>query len=201
VVPDLVAGRISSPRRLRLLPKAPKFGIPGFMEWSTPRRPALLPVGFVEPCLPSVRATAPRGPEWVHEIKHDGYRLILRRDGKRARVFTRRGFEWTGRFPLIEDALHSLRVRSATIDGEAVWCGEDGISDFEKLHSRAHDHQVFLYAFDLLELNGEDCRREPLEARKAALAKLLSRTTGVRLSEHYRGPRPYHLRARLPNGP
>jgi bifunctional non-homologous end joining protein LigD len=148
-----------------------------------------LPVGFVEPCLPSARATAPRGREWVHEIKHDGYRFIVRRDSKR-RVFTRRGFDWTARFPWIEDALRSLRVQSATIDGEAVWCGQDGISDFEKLHSRAHDDQVFLYAFDLLELNGEDCRREPLEARKAALAKLLSRTTGVRLSEHIEGHGP-----------
>ena len=74
------------------------------MEWSTPRRPALLPVGFVEPCLPSVRATAPRGREWVHEIKFNGIRLIVRRDGKRARVYTRRGFDWTERFPWIEDA-------------------------------------------------------------------------------------------------
>jgi ATP-dependent DNA ligase len=76
---------------------------------------------FVEPCLPSARATAPHGREWVHEIKHDGYRLIVRRDGKRACVFTRQGFDWTGRFPWIEDALRSLRARSATIDGEAVW--------------------------------------------------------------------------------
>ena len=160
------------------------------MEWGTPRRPALLPVGFVEPSLPSVRATAPRGREWVHEIKHDGYRLIVRRDGKRARAFTRRGFDWTGRFRWIEDALRSLRVQSATIDGEAVWCGQDGISDFEKLHLRAHDDQVFLYAFDLLELNGEDCRREPLEKRKARLEKLLSWSTGVRLSEHIEGDGP-----------
>jgi ATP-dependent DNA ligase len=130
---------------------------PRRMEWSTQRRPALLPVGFVEPCLPSVRATAPCGREWVHEIKHDGYRLIVRRNGKRVRVFTRRGFDWTGRFRWIEDALRSLRAQSATIDGEAVCCGDDGISDFEKLHSRAYDHHVFLYAFDLLELNGEDC--------------------------------------------
>jgi ATP-dependent DNA ligase len=91
------------------------------MEWSTSRRPALLPVGFVEPCLPSSRATTPEGCEWVHEIKHDGYRVIVRRDSKRVRVFTRRGFDWTGRFPWTEDALRSLRVQSATIDGEAVW--------------------------------------------------------------------------------
>jgi bifunctional non-homologous end joining protein LigD len=70
--------------------------------------------------LPTVRAKGPRGSEWIHEIKHDGYRLIVRRDGKRPRVFTRRGFDWTGRFPWIEETLRSLKVRSATIDGEAV---------------------------------------------------------------------------------
>jgi ATP-dependent DNA ligase len=101
------------------------------MEWSIPRRPALLPAGFVEPCMPSVRPTAPRGREWVHEIKHDGYRLIVRCEGKRARVFTRRGFDWTGRFRWIEDALLSLKAQSAVLDGEAVWCGHDGISSFE----------------------------------------------------------------------
>ena len=93
-----------------------------------------------------MRATAPCGHEWVHEIKHDGYRLIVRRDGKRVRVFTRRGFDWTGRFPCIEDALKSLRVQSTTIDGEAVWCREDGLSVFDKLHSGACDHHVFFGA-------------------------------------------------------
>jgi bifunctional non-homologous end joining protein LigD len=185
---------IHAARRMRgadvTLHRATKYGIGPAMEWSTPHRPSLLPVGFVEPCLPSVSATAPRGQEWVHEIKHDGYRMIVRRDGKRARVFTRRGFDWTGRFRWIEDALLSLRIQSATIDGEAVWCGEDGVSVFEKLHSRAYDYQVFLYAFDLLELDGEDCRREPLEKRKAALAGLLAERTGVRLSEHMEGDGP-----------
>jgi ATP-dependent DNA ligase len=108
----------------------------------------------------------------------------------RAHVFTRRGFDWTGRFPWIEDALRSLRVQSATIDGEAVVCGQDGISVFEKLHSRAYDHQVFLYAFDLLELNGEDIRRKRLETRKARLERLLAGSTGVRFSEHIDGDGP-----------
>jgi bifunctional non-homologous end joining protein LigD len=92
--------------------------------------------------------------------------MIVRRESKRARVFTRRVFDWTGRFPWIEDALLSLRAHSVSIDGEAVWCGQDGISDFEKLHSQAHDDHVFLYAFDLLELNGEDCRHQPLEGAR-----------------------------------
>jgi bifunctional non-homologous end joining protein LigD len=60
-----------------------------------------------------MRATAPQGREWVHEIKHDGYRLIVRRDGNRTRVFTRRGFDWIGRFPWIEEAVLSLKANSA----------------------------------------------------------------------------------------
>ena len=98
------------------------------------------------------------GPQWVHEIKHDGYRLQDRRDGDRVHLFTRRGFNWADRYPRIVAAARALKASSAVIDGEAVWCGPDGKSDFDKLHSRAHDAQVFLYAFDLLGLNGEDWR-------------------------------------------
>ena len=73
------------------------------------------------------------------------------------------------------------------MDGEAVWAGKDGRSDFDKLHSRAHDDAVCLYAFDLLELNGEDYRQHPLEQRKARLEKVLARTQGRRFSEHIDG--------------
>lgn len=89
------------------------------------------------------------------------------------RLFTRRGFDWTDRYPLIAKAAATLRASSAVIDGEAVFCDEAGVANFEKLHSRAHDDRVFLYAFDLLELDGVDHRPLPLEARKGALAKLL----------------------------
>jgi bifunctional non-homologous end joining protein LigD len=119
------------------------------MEWSTPRRPVRLPVGFIEPCSPSWSKKAPIGLAWIHEIKHDGYRLLVRKDGCRVRLFTRRGFDWSGKYPVIMAALHSLRVRSATIDGEAVYCGQEGMSDFDKLHSQAYNEDVFLYAFDL----------------------------------------------------
>jgi ATP-dependent DNA ligase len=71
-------------------------------------------------------------------------------------------------------------VRSITIDGEAVWCGKDGKSDFDRLHSGVHDAAVFLYAFDLIELNGEDLRPMPLEQRKGKLEKLLARSDGIR---------------------
>ena len=137
-----------------------------------------LPLGFIPPCLPSPSQKPPSGSAWVHEIKHDGYRLMARRDGNRVRLFTRRGYDWSGKYPRIVEALRSLRVRSIIVDGEAVWAGKDGKSDFDKLHSSAHDEQVFLYAFDLLELNGEDYRQHPLEKRKAKLEKILARTRG-----------------------
>ena len=120
-------------------------------------------------------------------IKHDGYRLIARRNGDRVRLYTRRGYIWTDPYPRIVDALRSLRVGSIAIDGEAVVCGKDGKSDFDRLHSRAHDAGVFLYGFDLIELDGEDLRPAPLEHRKAKLEKLLTRSDGIRFSEHIEG--------------
>jgi bifunctional non-homologous end joining protein LigD len=77
-------------------------------------------------------------------------------------------------------------VRSAVIGGEAVVCGPDGVSDFERLHSRAYDHAALLYGFDLLELDGEDLRPLPLEGRKAKLERVI-RNSGIALSEHVEG--------------
>ena len=146
-----------------------------------------VPPRLIPPCLPTPSQKPPNGSAWVHEIKHDGYRLIARRDGNRVRLFTRRGYDWSGKYPRIVDSLLSLRVRSIIVDGEAVWAGTDGKSHFDQLHSRAHDDQVFLYAFDMLELNGEDYRQYPLEKRKAKLEKILARTQGMRFSGHLDG--------------
>jgi len=142
--------------------------------------------GLIEPCIPTVASRPPAGPQWVHEIKHDGYRLIARKQDGRPR----RGYDWSDHYPRISTAVAALRTASATLDGEAVWCDDDGLAVFEKLHSRAYDDQVFLYAFDLLELDGEDWRPRPLEARKAKLERLLARANaGVRFGEHPRSPR------------
>jgi ATP-dependent DNA ligase len=97
---------------------------------------------WLHPCLPIPSQQAPSGSAWVHEIKHDGYRLMARRDGKRVRLFTRRGYDWSGKYPRIVEALLSLRVRSIIVDGEAVWAGQDGKSDSDKLHCHRHDDQV-----------------------------------------------------------
>ena len=86
--------------------------------------------GFVDPCVPTLSAKPPFGPDWVHEIKHDGYRLIVRRDGKAVRLSTRRGHDWTERYPAIAGAAAKLRARSFTLDGEAVVCSADGVAVF-----------------------------------------------------------------------
>ena len=122
---------------------------------------------------------------WLHEIKHDGFRVITRKDGKRVKLYSRPGNDLTYRFPLIVEALATLHSRSCIIDGEAVACGDDGIASFDRIRHHRHDGSVFMWAFDLIELDGEDLRLEPLEVRKATLASLLRRAApGLRFNEH-----------------
>jgi bifunctional non-homologous end joining protein LigD len=128
------------------------------------------------------------GPGWVHEIKHDGFRVIARKDGPRVRLYSRPGNDLTGRFPLIVETLANLRTRSCIIDGEAVACDDNGLPEFERIRYRRHDGKVFLYAFDLIELDGDDLRREPLDVRKATLRSLLVKVApGLRWNEHIEG--------------
>jgi bifunctional non-homologous end joining protein LigD len=79
--------------------------------------------GFVEPCIPTRALKPPGGPDWAHEIKHDGYRLIVRREGTTVRLFTRRGYDWTDRYPSIAAAAAKPRAQSFTLDGgRCRWC-------------------------------------------------------------------------------
>jgi bifunctional non-homologous end joining protein LigD len=144
-----------------------------------------LPAGFIAPCLPTCAPQPPSGEAWLHEIKHDGFRVIARKEGKQVKLYSRPGNDLTDRFPLIVEALVRLRSRSCIIDGEAVACGEDGIASFDRIRYRRNDAGVFLYAFDLIELDGDDLRSDPLAVRKATLASLLARTSaGLRFNEH-----------------
>ncbi|MGP0095139.1 MAG: hypothetical protein ACLPKB_35080 [Xanthobacteraceae bacterium] len=77
----------------------------------------LTPAGFIPPCLPTLARAVPDGPRWAHEIKHDGYRFIVRRDGDRVRVFSRHAREWTDKVPAIVAAMRALAADSATIEG------------------------------------------------------------------------------------
>ena len=149
------------------------------------------PFGFVEPCLPSKAEQPPSGPLWVHEIKHDGYRLMVRRDGSRiVRCFTRNGNDWTDRFPAIVETATQLRATSFLIDGEAVIIGDDGTPDFRALRSQHRDHEAVLVAFDLLERDGEDLRDLPLIERKRRLGRLIGKTKNrwaIQYGEHLKG--------------
>jgi ATP-dependent DNA ligase len=148
-------------------------------------RPGALPAGFIAPCLPINAPQPPSGSEWLHEIKHDGFRVIARKTDGRVTLYSRLGNDLTYRFPLIVEAIGRLRARSCIIDGEAVACRDDGMADFNRIRYRHHDADVFLYAFDLIELNGDDLRRDPLQVRKATLASMLSRAApGLRFNEH-----------------
>jgi bifunctional non-homologous end joining protein LigD len=125
------------------------------------------------------------GGVWLHEIKHDGFRIVARKDNDRVRLYSRPGNDLTDRFPLIAESLARLRSRSCIIDGEAVACGDDGVPSFDRIRYRRHDPTVFLYAFDLIELNSDDLRRDPLEVRKATLRSMLAKAgPGVRFNEH-----------------
>jgi bifunctional non-homologous end joining protein LigD len=124
-------------------------------------------------CIPTVGKKVPAGPQWFHEIKYDGYRLRVERDGKSVRLFTRGRYDWTRRFPWIVEAALKNRQKQFVIDGEAVILGVDGISDFNALHSGKHNGEVQLCAFDVLAIGGEDVRDMPLSRRKTNLERLL----------------------------
>jgi ATP-dependent DNA ligase len=134
-----------------------------------------MPKSPFQPCIPTKGAKVPDRPEWIHEIKHDGYRLIVQREAKRVRLFTRNGHDWTDRFPRIVGAALRNHNNSFVLDGEAVLLGVDGVSDFNGLHSRRHDDEVEFYAFDCLVADGDDLRKLPLSMRKTNLARILTR--------------------------
>jgi bifunctional non-homologous end joining protein LigD len=157
--------------------------------------------GFVAPCLPTKTDKLPSGDLWLHEIKHDGFRVIARKDGDRVRLYSRPGNDMTRRFPQIVEALARLRSRSCIIDGEVVCCDEDGMPNFDRIRYRRYDASVFLYAFDLIELNSDDLRREPLGGAQGDACEPAAREPSPAASE--RAPRPRwreHIPACLQDG-
>ena len=121
----------------------------------------------------------------LHEIKHDGFRVIARKDGPRVKLYSRPGNDLTDRFPLIVEAMARLRSLSCIIDSEAVACDEKGLASFDLIRHHRTDDRVFLYAFDLIELNGDDLRQDPLQVRKATLTSVVAKAgAGIRFNEH-----------------
>src|SRR5918993_1458456 len=143
------------------------------------------PSGFIEPGQAVLGAEAPSGPEWIHEIKHDGYRLIARKDGDRVRLWSRNGRDWTNNFAGIAAAIRTLPAASLVLDGEAVAHTYEGLPDFHALRSRYGAETATMFAFDVLFIDEEDLRPQPLMHRKARLARLLARApVALVLTDH-----------------
>jgi bifunctional non-homologous end joining protein LigD len=124
--------------------------------------------------LPTKSDKVPAGSNWIHEVKHDGYRMLVIREQDRVRLISRGGQDWAKDFPLIVAGALKLRHKNFTVDGEVVVLDNDGISNFEALTSRKYDRRALLYAFDMLTDNGENLRPLMLSMRKAKLAQLFS---------------------------
>ncbi|AGS24432.1 non-homologous end-joining DNA ligase [Rhizobium etli] len=146
----------------------------------------------IEPCLALLKPAPPKGPDWLFEVKWDGYRLALHIDRKGVKVITRGGHDWTHRFPAIVDAARALGVNSAILDGEAVVLDDQGRSDFGALQrslggrgGKKVSDEAILYAFDLLYLDGHDLTGTELSVRRHLLEDLISPTSesAVRLSQ------------------
>ena len=141
------------------------------------------PVGFVRPCEPALVDRPPAGAGWLHEVKHDGFRILVRKLGERAKVWSRRGADFTDRFPAIAEAVGGLSVGRALIDGEAVVLRDDGRSDFHSLMTKRGGAEASLIAFDLLRVEGVDLRLRPLEARRETLMWLVDGVDRILFSE------------------
>jgi ATP-dependent DNA ligase len=139
-------------------------------------------------CIPTRGTKVPNGADWLDEIKYDGYRLRVERNGDRVRLITRGGYDWSKRYPWIVESALKNRYKQFVIDGEAVILGVDGVSDFDALHSGKHNDEVQLYTFDILALDGDDLRHLPLSMRKAHLERLQARRpNGIFISPFEQG--------------
>jgi bifunctional non-homologous end joining protein LigD len=154
---------------------------------------------FVPPSLATLRATAPSGEGWVHEIKFDGYRIQARLDRGKVRLLTRKGLDWTSKFPNVAAAVAKLPARTALIDGEVVIEDAGGVSSFSGLQaalkSSERDRFVY-YVFDLLHVDGRDLTDLPMIERKAELERLVGKTQRgtIRYSDDFEEAGPEVLR-------
>ncbi|HEU0215482.1 MAG TPA: non-homologous end-joining DNA ligase, partial [Stellaceae bacterium] len=161
-------------------------------------RKAAMP-GSIQPQLATAATAAPEGAEWLHEIKYDGYRLIARIEDGGVRLITRKGLDWTAKFPALAASLARLPVKSAILDGELVALRPDGTTGFADLQdaiSRQKTDTLTFFAFDLLYRDASDLTGATLDARKAALAELILPDSHgmLRYSDHQLGHGPEFLR-------
>jgi DNA ligase D-like protein (predicted ligase) len=164
------------------------------MARSAPRRAAAALPEWIRPQLTQLVRDAPVGPDWLHEIKFDGYRMHGRLDRGAVRLLTRTGLDWTHKYPAIAAALSTLPAREAYLDGELCGVGPDGITSISMIQlasDAGNAASLMFFVFDLLHLNGEDLAARPLIERKGRLAELLSDNgSPLRYSDHQTGQGP-----------
>src|SRR6266850_7042837 len=131
---------------------------------------------WVKPQLAALVKEAPDGSDWLHEIKLDGYRMHARLDAGRVKILTRRGNDWTQKYPGIAKAIAGLPARDAYVDGELCGMLPDGRTAFNLIQNATDAGQgsLVFFVFDLLFIDGEDITGLPLVDRKARLAALLN---------------------------
>jgi bifunctional non-homologous end joining protein LigD len=144
---------------------------------------------FIIPSVPVLKRQPPNGDQWLHEVKFDGWRAQLHKAGDEVAIFTRKGNDYTRRFPSIRDSLRALPATTAIIDAEIVVCDDDGKPDFKALMEGAPG-QLCAWCFDLMELNGHGLRRRALVERKAMLRQLINKADdhALRFSETFTDP-------------
>jgi bifunctional non-homologous end joining protein LigD len=149
---------------------------------------------WIAPQLTQLVEAAPRGDQWLHEIKYDGYRMMARLDRGAVKLLTRTGLDWTHKYPAIAKAVAALDGRQAYLDGELCGVGPDGMTSFNIVQlasDRGNAAALVFFLFDLLHLDGEDLRPRPLIERKERLRTLLANAGPcLRYSDHVIGQGP-----------
>jgi len=128
---------------------------------------------FIPPALPQQRDHPPDGPMWRHELKHDGWRLQILKDGSDITLLSKNGHDLTRRFRTVADAARTLKARRLVLDGELIAYGEDGLPSFAALRSPAKDTRHCVWAFDLLQRGKTDLTGQIWRRRRATLARVL----------------------------
>jgi DNA ligase D-like protein (predicted ligase) len=142
---------------------------------------------FVAPQLSQPVEKPPSGPQWLHEIKLDGYRMAARIDEGRVQLLTRTGLDWTAKYPSAAAALASLNVKTAYLDDELCGVDDAGLPSFARIQAATDGERaarLVFYAFDLIHINGGDVTGLPLLERKALLEPLVANKPGLQFSGH-----------------
>jgi bifunctional non-homologous end joining protein LigD len=155
-----------------------------FEEWN---RETSLP-RFIKPMTATLVRTLPEGPDWMYEVKLDGYRALILKRGGHVQIRSRNDKNLSGAYPSVDTAARRINADSVVLDGEIVAIDAEGRPSFQALqHRAAHPrHSIVYYAFDVLHLKGVDLTRLPLEQRRAELERAV-KGSGLRISQELRG--------------